>query len=168
MKKRFNGRAVICLTLMVISLAALFLARKWPMQTGLFPIVSATVIFLLSIPTLILILTGKGEGSGKQAAVDRDFAAAVDGDEAAARRKVLIAFGWVIGLFLLILFLGFPVGITLFVLVYTKFQGKEKWWISVTMAFCSWLFIWGLFIRLLHIPFQQGLVERGLNLLGIG
>jgi ABC-type sugar transport system permease subunit len=115
-----------------------------------------------------LILTGKGEGSGKQAAVDRDFSASVDGDEAAARRKLLIAFGWVIGLFLLILFLGFPMGITLFVLVYTKFQGKEKWLLSVVMAFFSWLFIWGLFIRLLHIPFQQGLVEKGLNLLGIG
>ncbi len=52
--------------------------------------------------------------------------------------------------------------------IYTKFQGEENWLISVTMAFFSWLFIWGLFIRLLHIPFQQGLVERGLNLLGIG
>ncbi len=165
-KIRFSGRAAICLILMIISVAAVFIARKWPYQTALFPVVTGITLFALSVPTLILILTGKGEGTGKQAAVDRQLSD--DRDDETAGRGTMVAFSWVFGFFLLILSFGFPIAIGLFVLLYTKFQGGEKWWISLTMTFFSWLCFWGLFVRLLHIPFQQGLLQQGLKMVGIG
>ncbi len=165
MKSRFNGRAVICLILMAVSATAVLIAWKWPMQTALFPVVIGIMIFLLAIPTLILLLTGKEEAAGQAQAVDREITS--DYDEATTRRRTLIAFGWVIGFFLLIFTVGFSGAVLLFVLAYTRFQGGEKWWISLVMALLSWLFIWALFVRTLHIPFQEGLVQKGLRLLGI-
>jgi len=163
---KFSGRAAICLFIMAVSLIAVLNAFKWPLQTALFPMVIGTVMFFLSLATLILILTGKGESPGKQAPVDRQLSA--DVDEATANRATLVAFGWVIGFFALILFLGFPIAISLFVFCYAKFQGKEKWGVSLALTFFSWLIFWGLFIRLLHIPFEDGLLQEGLQLLGIG
>ncbi len=163
---KFSGRAAICLFIMAVSLIAVLNAVKWPFQTALFPLVIGIIIFFLSMATLFLILTGKGESPGKQAPVDRELSD--DLDEAAARRATMVASGWVVGFFLLILFCGFPIAIPIFVFSYAKFQGKEKWGVSLALTFFSWLIFWGLFIRLLHIPFEQGLLQEGLQLLWIG
>ncbi len=161
----YTGRIVICMALMAISVTAVLIARKWPFQTALFPVVIGLVIFVLSIPTLILLLMGKGEDEEKQAAVDSQLS--TDDDEADGLRKTVIAFGWVFGFFLLILCLGFPAAIIIFILSYARFQGGESWGLSLGLALISWLFVWGLFIRLLHIPFQDGLVQLWLGALGV-
>lgn len=103
---KFSGRVVICLTLTAVSVVAVFVARKWPTQTALFPTIAGTAVFFLSLLTLILILTGKGESHGKEGAVDRELSD--DVDEATARKRTLEAFAWVIGFFVLILFSAFP------------------------------------------------------------
>ena len=165
-RMKFSGRAAICLFIMTVSLIAVLNALKWPFQTALFPMVIGTGIFFLSLATLILILAGKGESLGKQTPIDRQLSEAVD--EVAARRATLGAFGWVFGFFFLIVLLGFPITIPLFVFSYAKFQGKEQWGASLALTFFSWLIFWGLFIRLLHIPFEDGLLQEGLKLFGIG
>lgn len=162
---KFSGRAAICLFIMAVALIAVFNAVRWPFQTALFPAVIGTVVFFLSLATLILIVSGKGESPGKQAPVDRQLSE--DVDATTARRATLGAFGWVIGFFALILFIGFPLAIGLFVFCYAKYQGREKWGVALALTFFSWLIFWGLFVRLLHIPFEEGLLQEGLRWLGI-
>ena len=74
----------------------------------------------------------------------------------------------IIGFFLFILFFGFSIAVPLFVFLYIKLYGKEKWVISVTMAVMSWFFFYGLFVWLLDTPFEEGLVLKVLKAIVIG
>ena len=56
-----------------------------------------------------------------------DFKLSEDVDKATAARRTLLTFGWIFGFFILILFFGFTIAIPLFVFLYLKIQGKEKW-----------------------------------------
>jgi Tripartite tricarboxylate transporter TctB family len=163
---RFSGRFIMSLTLTAISLTVVLIAMQWPFKAALFPVSIGIAVFSLSLATSILILTGKGGSSGKRAAVD--FQLSDDVDEATATRRTLGAFAWIIGFLLLIILLGFSISIPLFVFLYAKFQGREKWWVSIALTFFSWFFFWGLFVWLLDIGLQDGLIQQGLKLLGIG
>ena len=162
---RFSGRAVMSLILMAVSVVVVLIGTKWPWKAALFPVSIGIAVFILSLIALILILTGKG-GSEKKAAVDFQLSTEVD-DQTAARRT-LAAFAWIVGFFFLILFFGFPIAVVLFVFLYLKFQGKEKWSVVITMTLVSAIFFWGLFVWILDTYLQEGLLQQGLRLLGIG
>ncbi len=162
---RFSGRAMMSLILAAISAGVVLTAMKWPFKAALFPVIIGTVVFLLSLTALMLILAGKGGSSGKEAGVDFQFSDEVD--QATATRRTLEAFAWIVGFFLLILFFGFPIAIALFVFLYLKFQGREKWRISIAVTLFSWFFFWGLFVWLLDTSLHDGLVQEGLKSLGI-
>ena len=85
-----------------------------------------------------------------------------------AARRTLVAFAWIVGFFLLILFFGFPIAVILFVFLYLKFQGRENWSVTIAMTLISAVFFWGLFVWLLDTYLQEGLLQRGLRLIGIG
>jgi hypothetical protein len=55
-----------------------------------------------------------------------------------------------------IVLLGFSISVPLFVFLYLKLQGKESWILSVVLAAVAWVFVYGLFDQLLHLPFPQG------------
>jgi hypothetical protein len=44
----------------------------------------------------------------------------------------------------------------LLVFTYLKFQSKEKWGISIILTVCAWLVFYGLFVKLLVLPFPDG------------
>jgi len=43
-------------------------------------------------------------------------------------------------------------------ILYLRFAGKEKWPMTIIITFFTWLFIYGLFERVLSIPFPDGLL----------
>jgi hypothetical protein len=48
--------------------------------------------------------------------------------------------------------------VPLTIFLYLKFAGNEKWPMTLVVTFFSWLFYWGLFERLLRVPFPEGLL----------
>jgi hypothetical protein len=54
--------------------------------------------------------------------------------------------------------------VPLIVFLYLKVQSRESWLLSVTLAVFAWLFFYGLFDRLLHIPFPDGEIFNWLGL----
>ena len=68
------------------------------------------------------------------------------------------------GFFALIWLLGFPIAIPLMMFAYLKFQGGESWVLSITLTVVAWLFFYVLFVRLLHLPFPDGLLMTWLGL----
>jgi hypothetical protein len=162
---RFSGRAVMSLILTVVSVVVVIIATKWPWKAALFPVSIGIAVFILWLIALILILAGKGD-SGKKGAVDFQLSSEVDAET--ATRRTLVAFAWIVGFFLLILFFGFPIAVVLFVFLYLKFQGKEKWSVTLLMTLFSAAFFWGLFVWILDTLLPEGLVFQGLRSLGIG
>jgi Na+/proline symporter len=81
-----------------------------------------------------------------------------------ARRRTAVAIGWIAGFFAAIVLLGFPLAVPLFMVLYLKLQGREGWIVSLALTAVVWALFYGLFDRLLHLPFPAGWVQQWLGL----
>ena len=162
---RFKSKSSMSLGLMVTAAIVLISASKWPLKAALFPLIIGIAAFGMSTAEFLLSTfeKEKKEGAKKEAAIDFSFSE--DIDKTVALRRTLIIFAWVFGFFLMVILLGFPITVPLFVFIYMKFQGREKWGISIILSAFACGSFYGLFVWLLDTPFEEGLVQK---LLGIG
>jgi len=117
---------------------------------------------ILALAQVILDLRGvKAKESPDGTPVDFQFSK--DVDPAVAKKRAITMFSWLVGFFLLIWLLGFPIGIALMMFTYLKFQGRESWTLSVALTVIGWLCFYGLFVKLLTLPFPQGLLFQWLG-----
>jgi len=65
---------------------------------------------------------------------------------------------WMVGFIVLVLLLGFPLAVPVFVLGYLVTSGRESWLLSAVLAAAAWGAFYLLFQRLLHFPFEDGLI----------
>jgi hypothetical protein len=139
------------------------MAQDWRMQARLYPYAIGIPMLILAIVQVILDLKGhKAKASAD--ATPMDFQFTKDIDPVTARKRTFIMFGWLVGLFFAIWLLGFPIAITLMMFTYLKFQGRESWGLSIALTVIAWFCFWGLFVKLLHLPFPDGLVVTWLGL----
>ncbi len=160
---RFSGKLVMSFCMMVIAVGVIITAVKWPFKTALFPVIVSVFLFLGSMTDLLLNLFGTE--ASKQRTMD--FQLSEDVDSALAARRTLIAFSWIIGFFLLILFFGFLVAVPGMVFLFLKFQAKERWGISLMLTALALAFFYFLFVWLLDIPFSSGWVFDGFKMLAV-
>ena len=138
---RLSGAALFSAGLAVAAAYAVYSALRWPPKAALFPLV-------MGIPLLVLALA--------QTLIDlRDPPAA---DSTLAR--VLGVFAWM-GIFIaLVLLAGFPIAVPLFVFFYLVVESREKLALSAGLAAAAWGVFHLLFERLLHFPFETGLIRE--------
>lgn len=153
MRARFDLKAIFALATLLIAGYALYSSLDWPSRTALFPRVIAIPIFLLALIETVLCLIGFEEERKGHAV---DFELTTDVDPSTAQRRTLATGTWIVGFFGLILFVGFPLAVPVFVFAYLKLAGREGWLLTTVLTATSWLFMEGLFNRLLHIPFAEG------------
>jgi hypothetical protein len=153
-KRHVNTWAVVfALCLVVILAAALWQSRTFNVRAGLFPWVVGFPMFAFSLVQLTRELRGK--------AVVQSHAKSDDEEESEMPREVVNRrtagmFGWIVGYFVAIWLLGFPVGGSLCSFLQLKFGSKEKWFMTIILTAGLWAFIYVLFQRLLHVPFPDG------------
>jgi len=164
-KIRYNSKVLMDLCLIGIGLVVIITSLKWPLKTALFPVVVGVPVILMAIADLLLNLFGREKMVEKQAAVD--FKLSEDVDQTLAIRRTLLAFAWIIGFFLMILFFGFHLAVPLYVFLYLRIQGREGWRISLLLMLSAWVLFYGLFVWLLDTPFQGGWFFDGLRGKGI-
>lgn len=144
---------ILSLLLMATAAFAVWGAWSWPIKAALFPLVTAIPLFVLALIEVVWSVAGsKAPVSGE--------ADAESTEEDLSPRETWIRTGiicaWIVGLFLLVVLLGFKFAVPLFVLTYLRFQGRESWWLSMTFAVATWGVFYGLFDLLLHVPFPEG------------
>lgn len=148
-----KGRALLSLGVMGLAAWGIVQSLRWPLTAALFPLVISVPLFLLAAVELGLALFG-GEAPADDSAVD--LVLSEDVEPRLARQRTLVTFAWIAAFFALIVLAGFLVAIPAFVLLYLRLQAKESWRLSVALAAVAWGFIYGVFVRLLHIPFLEG------------
>jgi len=158
---RFSGRVLFSLALIAIAAYAIVSARHWPVKAALFPLVTGIPLLVLATAQLITDLLGKAE-TASGPALDLEFSADVPTD--VARRRTAAIFAWIAGFILLVLLLGFPLAVPIFVFAYLALQSGAGWWLTLTLTAVAWGFFHGLFERLLHLPFEPGWVQSWLGL----
>lgn len=140
------------------------MAQDWRMQARLYPWAIGIPMLILAIVQVILDLKGiKAKQSSDATPMDYQFSQVTD--PVTARKRTIIMFSWLVGFFFGIWLLGFPIAIALMMFTYLKFQGNESWVLSIALTVIAWLFFWGLFVKLLTLPFPEGLI---ITWLGIG
>jgi Tripartite tricarboxylate transporter TctB family len=138
---RLSGAALFSAGLAVVAAYAVYAALHWPPKAALFPLT-------MGIPLLVLALA--------QVLIDlRDPPQAAP---AAARRRSFAVFAWMATFIVLVLLAGFPIAVPLFVFFYLVMESREKLVLSIVLAAAAWGAFHLLFVRLLHFPFEDGLI----------
>ena len=161
---KITAPAIFSFCALVFFCVFVYMAQDWRMQARLYPWAIGFPMLVLAIVQVILELKGvKPKQSSDATPMDYQFSKVTD--PVLARKRTLTMFSWLVGFFFAIWLLGFPIAIALMMFTYLKFQGQESWVLSITLTIIAWLFFYGLFVRLLHLPFPDGLI---ITWLGIG
>jgi hypothetical protein len=157
---KIKGRAIMSLCVAIVAVMVVLMSLKWPFKTALFPVIIGIPVALMAVMEFILSLRGqkKAEKGGV------DFKLSEDVDPQVAMKRTLVTFAWIVGFFVLIVLVGFPIAVLLFLFLNLKWQAKEGWLLTVVLTAATSVFFYGLFIRLLDIPFYEGIILRALGL----
>jgi hypothetical protein len=154
---KIRPQAIFSFVALIFFIVFVYQAQEWRLQARLYPYAIGIPMIILAIAQVILDLKGfRPKKTSDGAPVDFQFSTNVD--PALARRRTINIFVWILGFFVGIVFLGFTITIPLLVFSYLKFQGREGWLISIVLTVCAWLMFYGLFVRLLVLPFPEGLI----------
>ena len=133
------------------------------MQARLYPWAIGIPMLVLALVQVILDLKGYTPKEAVDATpLDFQFTKAIEPGE--ARKRAITMFAWLLGFFFLVWLLGFEYGIPLMVFGYLKLQSNESWVLSITLTVLAFVFFWILFVKLLTLPFPQGLIFTWLGM----
>ena len=138
--------------LIVLAVAgALWQSRSFGYRAGLFPWAIGFPALAMGIAQLVLDLRGYEGG--------RSFEGMVEGasdlpTRVVVRRSLGVA-GWIVGFFVAIWLLGFSIAIPVATFLYLK-AAREKWLLTIVLTALSWAFVYGIFERVLLVPFTPG------------
>jgi hypothetical protein len=149
------SKASLALALGIMALAGwgVYSTFSWPWKAALFPLVIGIPLFCMAAAEVLWVLFGAAARSEA-----RDYQFSTDLPAKVVLRRTLLAIAWIGGFFATIVLLGFPVAVPLLVFLYLKVQGGERWGLSLVFTVAVWAVFHGLFDRLLHLPFPDGLI----------
>jgi hypothetical protein len=147
-----RASAALALFIMVASAYAVIAAWSWPEKTKLFPLVIGIPLFCLAAAELAWTLIGSGAQRG--AINDLQIAHGLPKEE--SRKRAAIAACWIVGFFAAVVLLGFPYAVPVFVFLYLRLEARESWLLSAVFSALVAGAFYGLFDRILHLPFPAG------------
>lgn len=150
---------ILGIAVMLAAGAAVVIAMDWPLKARLFPMAIGIPVFCMAAAEVVWGLLRPAERVGAM-----DFRLSEHVQLGVAVRRTLIAVAWMLGFLAGIALLGFPYAVPLLVLLYAKLQGREGWGISIALAAAVWGVFYGVFDRLLHLPFPDGWIQTWLGL----
>jgi TctA family transporter len=148
---RFDGRTAFSLTLVGLLLCALWQSRGFALRAGLFP-------WAVLVPTLGLAIAQLARDLGGRAPAD-DAEWREDGLDlplAESTRRTAGIAAWVVSMLAAIWLVGFPIATLVTSFLYLRLGARERWTVSVALSLGGFLFVYGLFARLLMVPFPPG------------
>ena len=150
----------LALGIMIVSGYGVIAAWSWPWKAALFPLVIGIPVFCLAAAEVLWVLLGS---TPREQAMD--FQLSTHLPLKTMLQRTLVAVAWIVGFFAAIVLVSFPIAVPLFVFLYLKLQGREGWVFSTVFTLAVWVFFYGLFDQLLHLPFPDGWIQvwTGLN-----
>ena len=149
---RFSWEKVFSLSIIVVLALALLQSRHFDFRTGLFPWAIGFPVLSVTIFQLIMDFLGKGNRRSGDHLGETGPELPTD----VVNRRTAGIFGWIVGYFVAIWLLGFSFGVPLCTFIQLKIFGREKWPQSLIYTASVWALIYGIFDRVLHVPFPTG------------
>jgi hypothetical protein len=162
---KIRPAAIFSICALIFFCVFVYQAHEWRMQARLYPWAIGIPMLILAIVQVIFDLKGvKAKESTDAAPVDFQFTQTVE--PAIAKKRAITMFSWLFGFFVAVLLVGFSIAIPLMMFTYMKFQGKESWVLSLVLTVIAFIFYYMLFVRVLNLPFPEGLLLPWLGLSG--
>ena len=139
---RPSGSVLFGAGLAVVAAYAVYAALRWPPKAALFPLVMGIPLLVLALAQVVLELR----------------AAPAPAETAATGRRALAMFAWMGAFVVLVLLGGFAAAVPIFVFFFLRLDSREGWLVSGALAAAAWGFFHLMFQRLLHFPFEAGLI----------
>jgi putative tricarboxylic transport membrane protein len=140
--------------IIALQAGALWESTDFDFHSGLFPWTLGAVLMLLALFQLGTELLGlKKRGRETDAS---QLPAELTQAQVYSRTAKICA--WNIGYCVAVWLFGFSLSIALITFLYLKLDARENWGLSVILTSAAWIFFYGLFDYLLHIPFPPGLL----------
>jgi len=156
-----SGRILFCVFLIFVAAAAIYMALEWPFKAALFPLSVSIPLLILAGIQLLQLIAGKQEII-ESAAVDLEFSSEVPPE--IERRRVITAFSWIAGFILTVYLIGFPLTVPLFVCFYLRFESGVGALPTIAATAITWAMFYGLFQKLVHLQFEEGMLQAWLGL----
>jgi hypothetical protein len=138
---RLSGAALFGVGLAVVAAYAVYAALRWPPKAALFPLTMGIPLLVLALAQTLIELRDPPPPAAP-----------------AARRRTFVVFAWMVTFIVLVLLAGFPIAVPIFVFSYLVMESRERWGLSIALAAAAWGVFHLLFERLLHFPFETGLI----------
>jgi len=162
---KFRPAALFSLIVLIFFCVFVYEAREWRMQARLYPYAIGIPMLICAIIQFILDLKGvKAKEAADGTPMDFQFSGQKEIDPAVVKRRTITMFSWMLGFFLMIWLLGYVIAIPVMVFSYLKFQSDESWMLSTTLTVIAFVFFYTLFVKLLTLPFPEGLLITRLGL----
>lgn len=163
-------RHALTTSFFIFFLYLVYQSTGFSIQARLFPLIIGVVGALLTGIQLARELHKSFSVGGKNETVENDQDQAGNSDFAITdseltlegRLRALEQFGWIAGLLLSIWLLGFYVGVPLIVGLYMV-REKEKIKVALSTVAIVALVIWGVFHKLIFLPFPEGIIFNALG-----
>jgi hypothetical protein len=139
---RISGAVLFSAGLAGVAAYAVYAALRMPPKAALFPLVMGIPLLVLAAAQFILELRAAPSAAEPAGAVSR----------------ALAVFAWMGGFIALVLLGGFAAAVPIFVFLYLRLDSREGWVLSGALAAAAWGFFYLVFQRLLHFPFEAGLI----------
>ncbi|HZD39404.1 MAG TPA: tripartite tricarboxylate transporter TctB family protein [Terriglobales bacterium] len=155
--------AIFSFCALIFFIVFVYQAREWRLQARLYPWAIGIPMLVLAAVQVVLDLKGI-EGKKSPDATPVDFQFNKDVEPTLARRRAINIFSWIFGFLLGVWLLGFNITVPLLVFGYLRIQSGESWGLSLILTAAAWLVFYMLFIKLLTLPFPEGLVFTWLGI----
>jgi len=142
---RVSGAAVFSAALAGVAAYAVMTALRWPPKAALFPLVMGIPLLVLALAQLVIDARGPGAPE----------------DATGSGQAAIAVLAWMALFVLAVLLLGFQLSVPLFIFGYLVLSGRERWPLSLALAGIAWGLFYLLFEKLLHFPFDAGVLFGG-------
>jgi hypothetical protein len=134
----------------LVMLAALFVAKDWPIRASIIILLLGGVGVVLDLIQLRIDFRAM---RAKEAKVLRPTFE-VEALQHQGRWGSLEIWAWLWGLFFAVHLIGFPIALPLFVFLYIKWYGGS-WVTAILLTVVTWGFLYGIYDYLLHVPWPK-------------
>ena len=149
---RLDGATAFSFLIALLFASALWQSRSFGPRAGLFPWAVTIPVLVMAIGQLARDLTGRRSSARPEDAIE---AASDVPPDVVARRSLQIC-SWIAGYWAALWLIGFSAASVLMTFLYLKAGYRERWLVSILMSLSSLAFVYGIFDKVLGVPFPPG------------
>ena len=148
------GRSLFTLVIAMGLAFAVLTAWSWPVRASIIVVTLGGAGLALALIQLIfdLMPVRPGPSAGGGTVLDTPQV------ESNSRWGILEIWGWIVGLFLAIHIVGFMAAAALFTFAYARVYGA-RWRLAFALGALAWGFLYGIFEKILHVPWPESLLK---------